>query len=159
MNSKIIENHNSLVKPDDICFFLGDFCFGDLSQWEYYRNQLNGNITLIKGNHDKIQNGQVAHLFDGVYDYLELKVNDKDARDDTQLIVLCHYAFRVWNKSHHGAWHLYGHSHGTLPDDPNSQSFDCGVDCHNYKPLSYQEVKNIMKTKSFTPIDHHGESK
>jgi calcineurin-like phosphoesterase family protein len=159
MDAALISNWNTVVKPGDKVFHLGDFCFKGNNTWEHYRNQLNGNITLIKGNHDKIQDGQVAHLFDGVYDYLELKVNDKDARDDTQLIVLCHYAFRVWNKSHHGAWHLYGHSHGTLPDDPNSQSFDCGVDCHNYKPLSYQEVKNIMKTKSFTPIDHHGETK
>ena len=35
-----------------------------------------------------------------------------------QDIVLCHYAMRVWQKSHYGAWMLYGHSHGTLPDNP-----------------------------------------
>jgi calcineurin-like phosphoesterase family protein len=63
---------------------------------------------------------------------------------------------KVWNKSHHGAWHLYGHSHGSLPDDINSLSFDVGVDSHDYKPISYEEVKRIMKKKIFKPLDHHG---
>jgi calcineurin-like phosphoesterase family protein len=65
---------------------------------------------------------------------------------------------RVWNKSHHGAWHLYGHSHGTLPDDPNALSFDCGVDCHNYTPISFEQVEAIMAKKTFKPIDHHGKA-
>jgi len=63
---------------------------------------------------------------------------------------------RVWNKSHHGAWHLYGHSHGTLPDDKNSLSFDVGVDCHNFTPINFEQVSAIMKKKNFKPIDHHG---
>ncbi len=40
-----------------------------------------------------------------------------------QPIVICHYAMRVWNRSHHGAWHLYGHSHGNLPDTPTSRRY------------------------------------
>jgi hypothetical protein len=62
---------------------------------------------------------------------------------------------RTWNKSHRGSWHLYGHSHGTLPDDPHSMSFDVGVDCHNYRPLSFEQVKAVMSKKLFKPIDHH----
>ncbi len=58
---------------------------------------------------------------------------------------------REWNASHWGTYHLYGHAHGTLQDDPNSLSFDIGVDCHNFYPLSYDEVKAIMKTKSWKP--------
>jgi hypothetical protein len=42
--------------------------------------------------------------------------------DFGQPIVLCHYAMRVWNRSHHGAWHLYGHSRGNLPAAPIAQS-------------------------------------
>ncbi len=44
-----------------------------------------------------------------------------------QPIVLCHYAMRVSNRSHHGAWHLYGHSHGNLPEGPTSLSMDVGI--------------------------------
>ena len=85
-------------------------------------------------------------------------------------IVLMHYAMRVWNKSHWGMWHLYGHSHGSLPEDPKSMSFDVGVDAiakryavdgiinpDDYRPISYEEVKAIMEKKTFTSIDHHNE--
>ena len=44
-----------------------------------------------------------------------------------QPIVLCHYAMRVSNRSHHGAWHLYRHSHGNLPEGPTSLSMDVGI--------------------------------
>lgn len=59
----------------------------------------------------------------------------------------------VWKD---GSWHLYGHSHGNLPDDPNSLSFDVGVDTNNFKPYSLKDVERIMAGKTFKPIDHHG---
>jgi hypothetical protein len=53
--------------------------------------------------------------------------------------------------AHRGVWQLYGHSHGTLSDDEMALSFDVGVDCHNFYPISYEEVKEIMKQKKWTP--------
>lgn len=156
MNTQLAKNWNELVNPGDLIFHLGDFCYGDLSQWENFRNQLNGDIILIKGNHDALQNGQIKHLFQGIHNFLEIGVKDEDAPNGWQHITLCHYALRVWNRSHYGSYSLFGHSHGTLPDDPNSLSFDVGVDCHDYKPISYNRVKEIMATKTFKPIDHHG---
>ena len=32
-----------------------------------------------------------------------------------------------------------------------------GVDARNYAPISFEEVREIMKTKRFAPVDHHGE--
>lgn len=155
MNQALIQNHNDLVKDDDIVFNLGDFVFGPVKLWEEYRNQLNGRHYLIKGNHDKLQDNQIKYLFDGIYDYLKISVKDETAEGGWQKIILSHYAFRVWDGSHHGSIMLYGHSHGSLPDDPNSRSFDVGVDCHNYKPISYAQVKNIISQKNFVPVDHH----
>jgi calcineurin-like phosphoesterase family protein len=56
---------------------------------------------------------------------------------------------QLWNAKHHGTYHLYGHSHGSLADDIHSRSFDVGVDCHDFYPLSYAEVKEIMKKKEW----------
>ena len=78
-------------------------------------------------------------------------VEDPDMPRGEQMIVLFHYAMRTWNASHWGTYHLYGHSHGSLPDDINSLSFDIGVDCHNYYPLNYAEVKAIMQRKEWVP--------
>ena len=57
--------------------------------------------------------------------------------------MICHYAMRVWNGSHHGAWHLYGHSHWNLPDTP-SLSMDVGVDTHDFRPWHFDEISTLV---------------
>jgi calcineurin-like phosphoesterase family protein len=186
MDRVLIENWNKVVKPEDSVYHLGDmfFCYGIKA--EKILEQLNGNIFLIQGNHEKtafdlfdrkVANGKIVWI----RHYFELKVNDNGVYGiygNRQEIILCHYAFRVWNKSHYGAWNLYGHSHGTLPDDPESLQFDVGIDSiarsltaesrsmggwksievnpECYRPISYDEVKSIMGNKKWKPKDHHG---
>ena len=151
MDNTIITRCNERVGPDDIMFYLGDFCFYDRRRdrcryeelAEHYRNRINcKNIYYVHGNHDKKLRGLDAfrRLWRGTYDLLDVEV-------DGQKIILCHYAMRVWDRSHHGSYSLYGHSHGDLPDDPKLLSFDCGVDCFNYYPVSFSEVNEIMAKK------------
>ena len=152
MNNVLIENINKKVKPDDTLYHLGDFAKFDVKG---IREKINcKNIVLILGNHDNIKNiRRNASLFAGIHNLLQIK--SCIGNGVITEIVLCHYAMRIWNKSHYGTWHLYGHSHGTLYDDPNSLSFDVGVDPCNYVPLSITEVKNKMNAKTYKPIDHH----
>lgn len=150
MNEFLIKKWNEVVKPNDLVYHLGDFCFGrEDSIFDIFFRRLNGLIVFIEGNHDRLARRNRRKFYgyheDGKH---EIEVNGKD-------ITLCHYAMRVWNKSHRGAWHLYGHSHGSLPDDPNSKSFDCGVDCMNYRPVNFEEVSQIMAKKIYVPVDHH----
>lgn len=147
MDEAMIRNWNDRVQPDDIVWHLGDFGFSDSARLQSIFDRLNGNKYFCIGNHDKATRQVKGWKFFG--DYAEITV-------EGQFMVLSHYAFRVWNRSHKGAYHLYGHSHGSLPDDPNALSFDVGVDCHNYAPISFPEVQRIMKKKNFKPIDHHG---
>ena len=51
---------------------------------------------------------------------------------------------RVWNKSHRGAWHLYGHTHGNLPDDIETLSTDVGTDRWNYTPVSFDTLVELF---------------
>jgi calcineurin-like phosphoesterase family protein len=154
MDNTIIHNWNSVVQPEDIVYHLGDFAVGGGPAIDYLR-RLNGRLIFCWGNHDNrlksvieatphpVQPVSVEHL--------------REISVDGQRLVLCHYAMRVWHKSHKGAWHLYGHSHGTLPDDPNALSLDVGVDCWNYFPVSMDQLRARMKKKTFKPVDHHGE--
>jgi calcineurin-like phosphoesterase family protein len=152
MNEALIANWNAVVGPKDLIYHLGDFAFGrEDYNFDALFNRLNGLIVFIKGNHDRLAWRNRGKFYNAHDSYHEVQINGKD-------ITLCHYAMRVWNKSHHGAWHLYGHSHGTLPDDPNALSFDCGVDCHNYTPINFDQVEAIMAKKTFKPIDHHGKA-
>lgn len=150
MDEILIQKWNEKVKPEDEVYHLGDFGLSSSGKLRQILNRLQGKIYLINGNHEK--SAQACHTrFEWIKDYYELIVKDDEFDRGEQMIVLFHYALREWNASHWGTYHLYGHSHGTLADDPTSLSFDIGVDCHNFYPLSYEEVKAIMKTKSWKP--------
>ena len=157
MHEVIRNNWNAIVKPEDSIYVLGDISFGTAEQTAEELSKLNGKKFLILGNHDLkrrklLDTGQ----FEWVKHYHELKVWDtKSTNRRGQYIILNHYAQRVWNCSHYGAWHLYGHSHGSLPDDPNALSWDVGVDNNDFAPVSYERVREIMETKNFVPVDHH----
>jgi calcineurin-like phosphoesterase family protein len=134
MDEALITNWNALVHPGDRVYHLGDFSFGDPYP---YLKHLNGQKYLILGNHDDFKAHEAAMKWNWMKNLFDLKV-------DKQTIVLGHYGQRVWNKMHYGSWHLYGHSHGGLP--PYGKSFDVGVDCWNYKPVSYDQIKEKMDT-------------
>lgn len=149
MDETLIQNWNAHVQPGDDVYHLGDFAIADPVYCGRILDRLNGKIHLVTGNHEKAALA-CADRFEWVKDYFELQL-DKPEGGRKQALVLFHYAMRVWNASHHGSWHLYGHSHGTLPDDPAMLSFDIGVDCHGYRPISYAEVAAIMATKTWVP--------
>lgn len=158
MNSCMVDNTNRIVGKDDILYVLGDIVFGydKLKAGKEFRDRINcQNIHLIWGNHD---NQIIASLFSSCHDMLEIKVNH-------QLITLNHYAMLTWNKSHKGAWQLYGHSHGSLEvyfDSllPERRSMDVGVDnayrlLGEYRPFSFDEIKNILGRRKGYKVDHH----
>ncbi len=148
MDEVLIERWNSKVGPDDEVYHLGDMGLCSQGKLRKILERLNGKIYLIKGNHES--SAMACHSrFEWIKEYYELLIKDEDFERGEQLIVLFHYAMRVWNVSHHGSYHLYGHSHNTLPDLPESRSFDIGVDSHDYYPLSWAEVKAIMQQKSW----------
>lgn len=154
MNDMLVTNWNLVVKDGDTVYHLGDFAWYKDTAREM-TGRLNGNIHLIRGNHDKrMLKGDIASRFTWVKDYYELKIED-DEMDLDQHIILSHFPFEIWNKRHHGAWHLHGHCHGTFPSPDHQARLDVGVDVHNYRPISYEEVKFLMTKKVFKAIDAH----
>jgi calcineurin-like phosphoesterase family protein len=53
MDEYLIKKWNETVGKDDKVFHLGDFAFGDQAYTKSIVSQLNGNIHLLLGNHDK----------------------------------------------------------------------------------------------------------
>jgi calcineurin-like phosphoesterase family protein len=136
MDRNIICRWNEVVKPDDTVYFLGDFCFGHPDK---YTKQLNGKIFYINGSHDKNMRGRI--LSNDIA-CLDNAINDEYG--NPRKIVICHYAMRSWPLSHYASWHLFGHHHGKL--EPYGLSFDVGVDCWGYYPVSLDEVAHKMAT-------------
>jgi len=157
MDQTMINNWNSVVGKQDIVYYLGDFSFyKDQQKTVDVINKLNGSeIHLILGNHDKHMKTFVKEKFTSVQHYKEIYVPDSECHlPKGQMIVLMHYAMRVFNKSHRGVIQLYGHSHGTLPG--NSQQLDVGVDSWNFTPVSYEQIKEKLKTLPlFRSEDRH----
>lgn len=153
----LIARWNDRVGPDDDIYHLGDFAFLTKAQLRELMPRLNGNIRLLLGNHDKLirDNTGLKDLFAWVGDYVELKIPDEEM-DLDQVIILFHYPIESWNKRHHGAWHLHGHCHGTLPSGVWQPRVDVGVDVWDCTPVSYDEIKEHMTKKVMKPVDHHG---
>lgn len=152
MNDELILNYNKVVKDGDTVYHLGDFTFGDPKP---FTCRLNGNLILIPGNHDQLKKWEGAHT---KHSNCVIAPALHQVSINGQLIVLCHYGMRVWNKSHRGAWQLYGHSHNTLPEMDHLMSTDVGVDNPKWKysPVSMEQLTEHMSHKKFRPSDHHG---
>lgn len=54
MNDHLLERHNSVVKPGDLWYNLGDVFFGDKDEFKSLWPKFHGKKRLIVGNHDDI---------------------------------------------------------------------------------------------------------
>lgn len=85
-----------------------------------------------------------------------LKVGD-------QLIYAHHFPAAVWDKSHHGTWHVHSHCHGSfadsLPEYLDAKRLDVGVDVclktFGRVLVTAHELKAIMDRKTVHAVDHH----
>jgi calcineurin-like phosphoesterase family protein len=147
MDKVLMERWNVVVPADGLVVHVGDFMMNrHVNRIEKARKLLNGKIVLVRGNHDPEDPDVFKHMdplagiFDAVCDLLYLSV--RESRKRYRSIMVSHFAMRVWHKSHFNEWHVYGHSHGTLP--PQGKSYDVGVDNNDYAPVSYADLRDIM---------------
>ena len=158
MNEHIIQEWNKRVRKGDIVFHLGDFAFtankGGEERLEKLKRSLHGEIRLLIGNHDD------RRLLEKVFGPIWMPRGLWRVRHAEERIVICHYALRTWEGQHYGAWHLFGHSHGSL--EPFGRSVDVGVDAHFIDssrvwgaPYSFEEIEAYMKDRNIAVPDRH----
>lgn len=142
MNEAIITRNNSIVKPDDILWILGDlgFCKTPDRLVELV-SRMNGRKMVVLGNHDReryfpIQNRDKMGIVELYWRMTERTDKEFGGFHPT----LSHFPMISWNRSSHGSFNLHGHTHGTLLFNPNARQLDVGVDCHNFTPISWKQV-------------------
>ena len=160
MDYKLIENWNKKVPQDGLVFHLGDFAWGGYEFWKKIRDQLNGEIILIKGNHDQKNMSTTAEqeLFSHVNWQMYIQIENRK-------LWLNHYPFLcyagVYREPHKLIYQLYGHVHSGPckkgQDIPRlvytyPMQYDVGVDNNNYEPISWEELnaniqKQLLKSK------------
>lgn len=152
MNEAIVANWNSVVKPDDHVYHLGDFCFGNVEKWNWFLEpgKLNGHIHLILGNHDPervFREGTLIERFDSIeYEHILII--------EGWTVILNHFPFMSFsNNIDNRVLQLFGHIHSgpgdvgnVLPEGYKLQwnQYDVGVDNNNYTPVSWAQVKERM---------------
>lgn len=152
MREQLISRHNFKVTAQDETYHIGDVFWNSIKPNEALDilTRLNGRHYLVWGNHDetseKLKN---LDLKDGRKSFDWMKDVYKLRTDGYPDVWLSHYAHRVWPNSHKGSYHVYGHTHGGLPDF--RRSHDVGVDANGYFPVSLAELDSLMKSKVIAP--------
>ena len=141
MTEKMIVNWNNVVK-DDIVFVLGDLSFYDLEHTKDIVNRLNGTKFIIKGNHDifSIDEYKSCGFIDVFEDTRDFNIED----EQNPTLILSHKPEDT----------EYFNIHGHIHDDPLEKSypnlnkknhFCVSVEMTDYKPISWEEIKNKIK--------------
>jgi calcineurin-like phosphoesterase family protein len=145
----ILRNWNSIVKHNDTVIIDGDFALTSVNRTKTYLSRLNGNKIMVLGDHDK-QIWQCVKYFKEITKFYTFT-----PRKD-KFIAVFHWCIRCWPRSHYNSYHIYGHSHGTLP--PIGKSWDCGVDTEckeighkKFYPYHMDEILQIMDLRPNNP--------
>jgi calcineurin-like phosphoesterase family protein len=140
MDRQMVDHWNSVIKPEDEVWHLGDFAVRQSPQRVgALLSELHGHKHLIAGNNDDAGVTGCAG-WKSVGSYAEEMV-------DGMHLVLCHYPFRTWRDMGRGSINLHGHSHGKLKPQP--RQFDVGVDVWDFRPVRLLDV--IGRTKPRHP--------
>lgn len=145
MNAVMVERWNNVVSQDDVVYHLGDFTLEDLHHFTKWAGQLNGSINILPGSHDQpwLKDFVSSEKIRVLAPLISLEFSETGVAGRPQVIVLCHYSMQVWYRSNQGSWHLFGHTHGKLKGI--GLSFDVGVDCTDFVPLSLAGVAEKMR--------------
>lgn len=148
-DEKLVELWNSIVNPADEVLHLGDFAFRSFG-WERI-SQLNGNITLLKGNHDfKKSNSALSALgFKRIIGSIELELTHKDLllgkinqKFDKEIIKKCACLVKEIN----GKRILFSH-YPPFYEDPYDKSIEV---------LNIKELLGYIYEISECEVNYHG---
>lgn len=153
MDSELIRRWNEKVGKGDLVYVLGDMI------WKTHNDdaptllkRLNGQIILIRGNHDRfLHNAKAKNALAGIKDYDEISVTLEDG--SPRRCILSHYFIPMYNGHYYGAIHLHGHSHktaeATIENEiakklnkmgvPNS-IYNVGCMYWDYEPVTLDEI-------------------
>ena len=160
MNYRLIDNWNKKVPADGLVFHLGDFAWGGYPFWKNIRDQLNGKIILIKGNHDEknLTTTGAQELFEHVAYQMKIRIEGR-------AIYLNHNPFLCYGGTYRDPKGLVYQAFGHVHSGPGAKGldverlgvlfptqYDVGVDNNNYEPISWTEFnekigKQLLKSK------------
>jgi len=146
MDQYMIDMHNSVVRPSDHWYSLGDISTMRPRFIARQLRALNGHKRLIRGNHDIYKTKEYLEFFDEIYG---LRVLDN--------ILFSHVPIHPTCMGHFAA-NVHGHIHtgpdlkpvvGVSKDGKvwTMSYLNITVEHLNYRPLSFEEIKQRIRSK------------
>jgi len=140
MDEVLIRNWNYTVKPSDRIFHIGDLCYGpDAKYASEYHQRLNGNVSLIEGNHDGKNTN--AHLSETLVhrDIPFLLIHNPDDVEEP-----------------FSGWVVHGHHHNNnLEDFPfinfEDRRINVSAEVVRYQPVSLSHLCEIIQDHTSKP--------
>ena len=130
MNEHMRDRWNSVVKPGDIVYHLGDVMMGPKEKFSSFWPKLNGRKRLIVGNHDDIK-----YLANGSFFQ---KIQMWRVFADRGLL-LSHVPLHPSSLMREGMINVHGHTHANgSPDGPYLSV--CVEKLDDYTPIHIEEV-------------------
>jgi len=177
MHSVLINNYNSSVTDNDVCYFLGDVGFAKGDVVKEIISKLNGTKVLLLGNHDKNTFSMYDQGFDVVLNtavfYLDdkrismshcplpgIKREDVTGMKGAQEGENWHGEFKNQRFTSYDMtvdYHLSGHIHSGPHCNKKRtllNQFDIGVAANSYRPVSLSVIESwINQVQKGTWVD------
>ena len=153
MDAELIRRWNRKVGKEDLVYVLGDMIWKTRNEdAPDLIKKLNGQIILIKGNHDRfLHNAKAKSALAGVKDSDDICVALEDGTK--KRVILSHYFIPMYNGHRYQAIHLHAHSHFTDEADfevdfaKYLNSIGCRNEIYNvgcmyweYEPVTLDEI-------------------
>jgi len=153
MDEELIRRWNNKVGKGDLVYVLGDMI------WKTHNDdaptlikKLNGQIILIKGNHDRfLHNAKAKNALAGVKDYDDICVTLEDGT--TRRVILSHFYMPFYVGHRYQAIHLHGHSHNSeecmqeelikrtlVANGFETRAYNVGCMHWDYEPVTLDEI-------------------
>lgn len=138
MNERMVNNWNSVVRPGDKVYHLGDVAFKTQeknAELMKLLSRLSGSKTLILGNHDKGKDPLLLHHFQNIVLWKGFGEGG---------FTCSHIPLRL-DSLRDGRVNVHGHIHQNLIDDPHYINL-CVEHC-NYTPVHYDQIVQTIKDR------------
>lgn len=158
MDEEMIKRWNNKVGKDDLVYVLGDMIWKSITNYaEPLIQSLNGQIILIKGNHDQfVKNGKAKKALAGIKDYDDIVVTLEDG--NKRRCILSHYFMPFYNGQRYQTILLHGHSHSSEESNVEqeiakklnergfqNEIYNVGCMHWNYEPVTLDEILATRK--------------
>ena len=153
MDAELIRRWNAKVGKGDLVYVLGDMIWKTRNgEAASLIQSLNGQIILIKGNHDRfLHDAEAKASLAGLKDYDDICVTLEDGTK--KRCILSHYFIPMYQGHRYQGIHLHAHSHFTDEADYEvdfaeklnaegikNEIYNVGCMYWNYEPVTLDEI-------------------